>query len=118
MRDFLATGVDPESRDSNRLTGLIWAGRKGHVDIAEVLLLHGAKTETVDICNRTALFHAVTYQRYEFVKFLAARGANLSPVDTHGWSPLDFSLSSGHKKMVELLSSLGARRARNEVTRP
>jgi len=112
VRDFLASGVDPESRDSDRLTGLIWAGRKGHIDVAEVLLAHGAKIETGDVRNRTALFHAVTYQRYEFVKFLAVRGADLSPVDTHGWSPLDFSLSSCHKKMVDLLSSLGARSAR------
>ena len=113
VRDFLVSGVDPESRDSNHLTGLIWAGRKGHVDVAVVLLAHGAKIETGDVRDRTALFHAVTYQRSEFVKFLAARGADLSPVDTHGWSPIDFSQSNRHKKMVDLLSSLGARSAKN-----
>jgi ankyrin repeat protein len=110
---FLDAGVDAESRDSNRLTGLIWAGRKGHTAVAEVLLGHGARMETSDIRGRTALFHAVTYQRYEFVAFLAKRGANVNPVDTHGWSPLDFSLSSRHNKMVELLRSLGGRSAKN-----
>lgn len=110
---FLANGVSPESRDSNHLTGLIWAGRKGQIGVAELLLNNGANTETPDIRGRTALFHAVTYQRYEFVKFMAGRGANLNPTDCHGWSPLDFSQSSCHKKMIELLLSLGGRSSKN-----
>jgi uncharacterized protein len=109
---FLESGVAPESRDSNHLTGLIWAGRKGHIPVAEVLLSHGADLETPDIRGRTALFHAVTYKRYEFVSFLAGRGANVNPIDTHGWSPLDFSVSSQHKQMLELLVSLGGQSAR------
>jgi ankyrin repeat protein len=113
--DFLAAGVDPESRDSYRLTGLIWAGRKGHIGVAKALLLHGAKLETGDVRHRTALFHAVTYKRYDFVKFIAGQGADLSPVDTHGWTPLDVSVSSCHKKMVDLLTSLGAKSARNSA---
>ncbi|WP_425388975.1 ankyrin repeat domain-containing protein [Aquimonas voraii] len=58
VASFLASGVDPKQRDSNHLTGLIWAGRKGHVGVARVLLDHGAALETGDIRLRTALFHA------------------------------------------------------------
>jgi ankyrin repeat protein len=115
VASFLASGVDPEQRDSNHLTGLIWAGRKGHVGVARVLLDYGAALETGDIRQRTALFHAATYQRYEFVQFLAVRGANVSPIDTHGWTPLDFSHVSRHLKMVKLLKELGAVAAHHKV---
>jgi ankyrin repeat-rich membrane spanning protein len=103
---FLRGGLDPNSRDKYKLTGLMWAGRKGRVEVADLLLRRGAEMEAVDATGRTALFHAVTYQRYDFVDFLAARGANVNPVDMHGWTPLDFSRSSRHMKMVKLLERL------------
>jgi ankyrin repeat protein len=65
--------------------------------------------------QRTALFHAVIYKRYDLVKFLALRGANVSPIDTHGWTPLDFSHVSRHPKMVKLLNELGAVVAQHKV---
>jgi ankyrin repeat protein len=111
VQGLLDQGVDLESRDTYGLTGLIWAGRKGRVGVAEVLLSRGAHLETSDRRRRTALFHAVCYRRYEFVEFLANRGANVNPVDVDGWAPLDVSTASRHKKMVDLLESLGGRRA-------
>jgi ankyrin repeat-rich membrane spanning protein len=105
---LLDGGLDPNCRDKYRLTGLIWAARKGRVEVAELLLGRGAEMEAVDLRGRTALFHAATYQRYPFVEFLAARGANINPVDEHGWTPLDFSRRSRHVKMAALLERLGA----------
>jgi len=105
---FLADGVDPNARDKYQLTGLMWAGRKGHVDVAKILLDRGADIDAGDVRNRTALFHAVTYKRYAFVDFMVERGANLDPVDTHGWSPLDFARCNHNKKMEALLVRLGA----------
>jgi uncharacterized protein len=104
---FLDAGIDPEARDKYGLTGLIWAGRKGRLEIADLLLARGAGLETGDNRGRTALYHAVTYQRYDFVRHLAALGANLNPVDSHGWTPLDFSQTSHHRKMSSLLVELG-----------
>jgi ankyrin repeat protein len=112
VAEYLARGVDPEARDTNHLTGLIWAGRKGHVAVSEVLLEAGATINTGDIRNRTSLFHAVTYKRYEFVHHLIGRGADPNTVDTHGWSALDFAVSNQDQKMVELLSEYGAKSAR------
>ena len=114
---FIDSGLDPESRDAYFLTGLIWAARKGRVAVAEVLLSSGAQIEARDRRGRTALFHAVAYKRYEFVEFLARRGANISPVDTNGWSPLDCAGSSGHKKMVRLLESIGGRSGKSPTGR-
>jgi ankyrin repeat-rich membrane spanning protein len=105
---FLDDGVDPNARDKYQLTGLIWAGRKGRVEIAELLIGRGADIEASDVRGRTALFHAVTYARYEFVKFLTERGANINPVDMYGWTPLDFARKNRNLKMAALLETLGA----------
>lgn len=115
VREFLGRGVDPESRDRNNLTALIWAGRKGHIPVAAELLAHGASINAGDNRGRTALYHAVMYKRYDFVMYLAERNANVNVVDTHGWSPLDFSLASRYDRMVTLLTSLGATSARHEA---
>jgi ankyrin repeat protein len=103
VADFLDTGVSPDARDRYGLTGLIWAGRKGRVEVADLLLSKGAAIDRVDGRGRTALYHAVTYKRYEFVQHLARLGANVNPVDMHGWTPREFAEVSGDGKMVALL---------------
>ena len=109
VQSLLEGSFDPETRDHYHLTGLIWAGRKGRVEVAKVLLAHGVEIDATDVRDRTALYHAVTYKRYDFVEYLAAAGANLSPIDKHGWTPLDFAMTNNDAKMVDLLQRLGAR---------
>lgn len=115
---FLGSGIHPDARDQYNLTGLIWAGRKGHIAVAELLLNRGADIKAGDNRGRTALFPAVTYKRIEFVRFLASYGANVNPIDSHGWSPLDFSTVSVHRRMAEVLAELGAVSGRAPCTPP
>ena len=75
--------------------------------VADLLLARGADVDAVDRRGRTALYHAVTYKRYEFVEHLARLGANVNPVDVHGWTPFDFAETSGDGKMVSVLAPLG-----------
>jgi Ankyrin repeats (3 copies) len=105
---FLDGGVDPNSRDQYKLTGLMWAGRKGRVEVADLLLDRGATLEAVDARGRTALFHAAVYKRCDFVAFLAKHGANVSPVDMHECTPLDLARTNRHTEMVALLERFGA----------
>jgi len=113
VAEFLEAGVSPEARDGYGLTGLIWAGRKGRIGVADLLLDRGVAIDAVDRTGRTALYHAVTYKRYEFVEHLIHAGANVNPVDMHGWTPLDFAEVAGDKKMAAVLASLGAVSARD-----
>jgi len=104
---MLRLGTDPEARDTYHLTGLIWAGRKGRIEVAEALLSFGANIDAVDLRKRTALSHAVAYKRRPFVKYLIERGAAVNPVDVHGWTPLDIALSDRDEQTAALLRSHG-----------
>ena len=110
---MLKAGADPEARDSNHLTGLIWAGRKGSIEVATVLLSGGANLDGEDWRKRTSLSHAVAYKRHEFVAFLLERGAAPNPLDIHGWTPLDIASSNQDERMVSLLKIHGGRSGKN-----
>ena len=107
VASYLDDGIDPDSRDENGLTGLMWAGRKERLYVAQLLVEHGASVDLGDNRGRTALFHAVAYKRYNIVRWFVENGADINVVDTHGWTPLDFSRTSRHLKMVDLIESLG-----------
>ena len=111
---YLDSGIDPNARDKYQLTGLMWAGRKGRIEVAGLLIKRGADIEAGDVRGRTALFHAVPYKRYEFVEFLAKLGANVSPIDLDDWTPLDIVTERPDLKMVALLESLGGIRKSTE----
>jgi hypothetical protein len=113
IRELLQGGLSPETRDTYGLTGLICAGRKGQVAVADVLLGGGADLEATDRRGRTALHHAVALKHANFVEFIANRGAFLNPIDMHGCTPLDLATMSGDK-MVTLLERLGAQRRKSE----
>src|SRR5712691_9929268 len=40
---FLASGMDPNVRDSKSVAALVYAARGGHIDIVQMLLSHGAE---------------------------------------------------------------------------
>jgi uncharacterized protein len=109
---LLEAGVDPESRDSNHLTGLIWAGRKGRIEVATELLRYGANINGKDVRNRTSLSHAVAYKRHDFVQFILERGADPNPIDIHAWTPLDIATSNRDERMIALLRSHSGRSGR------
>jgi ankyrin repeat protein len=80
-----------------------------------LLIQRGADIDAGDVRGRTALFHAVPYKRYEFVEFLAKLGANINPIDSHGWTPLDVATTRRNVKMAALLERLGAGRKSTEA---
>jgi hypothetical protein len=112
VRQLLESGVSPETRDRYGLTGLIWAGRKGHVEVAEILLESGADVDVTDRRNRTALHHAVGYKRRDFVRFITEKGASLNVKDVHDCTALDLATYQADEKTIALLESHGAQRVK------
>ena len=73
VRELVGAGQPPDTRDKYGLTGLIWAGRKGQIEVAKVLLAAGADLEGKDRRGRTAIFHAIAYKRHAFVEYLISQ---------------------------------------------
>jgi ankyrin repeat protein len=115
VEHFVAAGLPADTCDQYKLSGLILAGRKGHVNVAKVLVARGANIEYRDVTGRTPLFHAAAFKRYEFVEYLASLGADVNPIDMHGWTPLDFAATSHFLKMTALLERLGGKRTATEA---
>lgn len=113
VTELLKSSVNVNDKDEYQFTPLIWACRKGHVNVVKVLVDSGADIEIGDIRNRTGFFHAVTYLRYDVISYLAEKNCNINPIDTHGWTPLDFALTNHNDKAVKLILDLGATSNRN-----
>src|SRR5215217_4313253 len=85
VRGALLEGADPNWRDENDLTPLIWFARKGHFEVFSELLNAGADMNLVDCLERTFLHHCVLFRKHEFLRrALALPGIPLNAVESFG----------------------------------
>ena len=95
-------------QDTRGFTPLHLASGKGHIEIVEFLLNHGADTELENIHGERPLWLAAKFGRYETIKTLLEHEAALNRKDKHGRTPLhDAAMWSG-EKVINLLISYGA----------
>ncbi|KAJ5618524.1 hypothetical protein N7528_006635 [Penicillium herquei] len=99
-------GAEFNKADSDGLTSLCWAARKGHESILKLLLV----SENVDInlkngdyC-RTPLFFAAENGHDSVVKLLLATGiVDIDSKDIYGQTPLSRAAETGSESIVSLL---------------
>ena len=98
-------------QDGQGFTPLHLASGKGHIEIVEFLLNHGADIELEIFIGDTPLLVAARYARYgqyETIKTLLEHGAKVNHKDKHGRAALhDAAMYSG-KEVMNLLISYGA----------
>jgi ankyrin repeat protein len=98
-------------QDSRGFTPLHLAAGKGHIEIVEFLINHGADIELEIFIGDTPLLVAARYARhgqYETIKTLLEHGAKVNHKDKHGRTALhDAAMYSG-KEIINLLISYGA----------
>ena len=71
-------GISPDVLDSNRQqTPLFTSIQYNLMPIFRLLLLHGAKTDVVDLYNLDPLSFAVKFKKYEMIKYLLKRSKTL-----------------------------------------
>lgn len=114
--------LEEHEHDLNRPTlydssPIVCALTNGHIDIARLLISHGADPNFAEGPNsfegfargRTPLFYAVNEGPVEAVRFLVEEAAvDLDHRDPEGWTPLFFAVSNGFLDAVKLLLSAGA----------
>ena len=99
----LDTGADPNVRNKNGFTPLLYAAYCGSATIVGQLLGAGARVGAVDGNNRTSLFWAARWGHVGVVRQLLAARADKTIVDHVGRTALDIARSNEHAAVIALL---------------
>lgn len=104
----LASGVDPNARQSRGATALLFAAHAGHREIVERLLAHGADPHLADGNGYTALMVAAKAGHDAIVRLLIEVGASLDARAEHDLTALILATQAGRASVVGLLLDKGA----------
>jgi ankyrin repeat protein len=107
LKLLLASGADPNARNIEQATALIWAAD----DAAKVrlLLTAGANVNVRTKHGGTALLAAsMPYASTPVIAQLLAKGAAVNVSDNDGWTPLTRVACSGNIESMKLLLARGA----------
>ena len=101
------TDVNSQGFD-NSSTPLHLASRKGHVDVARMLVGLGADMSVQDKDGRTPLHLASSRDRVDVARMLVESGADVSAQDKDGSTPLHLASSRDRVDVARMLVELGA----------
>jgi len=105
----LRDNADPNTRDKEVATMLMLAGRRGHIQIAELLLQNGANIDARGKMGWTALMEAAATNHPETAELLINWGASLDVQDyVFGRTALIWAMWVGNVPTAKLLLQHGA----------
>jgi ankyrin repeat protein len=114
MHDVVRFLIVEHSQDVNARgfkkneTPLHTALRRGHVDVAQLLLEHGADAEARNKSETTPLILASQGGFVEVSRVLLERGADTEARDEYHWNPLEGAIFYGHVELAQVLLEHGA----------
>jgi len=82
-----------EDYEKGRETPLHMATRHGYLDMARLLVSHGADLEARDLRGNTPLHLAAKFNQHGMVEFLLTSGAKVNAYDQGGWTALYWATS-------------------------
>lgn len=102
-------GADPNTRllGSDQKTALMYAIEENHLDLAHLLLQHGADPNARDDQGRTALTSAAWTGYTDIGRRLLDHGADPNAADRWGWTPLMCAINTGRLAFAALLLENG-----------
>jgi ankyrin repeat protein len=103
VKQLLAEGAYPDSRDSENHTALLLAAAGNYCNVTYELLCHGSDVDAVNQSGLTALMVACACGYNDLVSLLLFYGANPNRANCDGRTPLMFASSSGYPGIVEML---------------
>ena len=91
---LLSAGANPNLRDNDGWTALMWASWSGLTKTADLLIAHGTNIATADKNGQTALMIAAMRGNVDIVKLLLAHGADKSANSKSGQKARDYVASA------------------------
>ena len=102
----LVTELSPDLNSRsffNDATPLHLASRDRHVEVARVLLEHGANVTTQDVDESTPLHLASGRGHVDITRLLLDHGADVHTQNKNGQTPFELASKEGHHEVAELL---------------
>jgi ankyrin repeat protein len=113
IKKLIAAGADPNYRNVQINTPLMWAVTHRHPDAAQVLLESGADVNGQDVMGGTALIVAASNGDLPMLEMLLRAGADAHVTDDDGNTALGWATHNNHVEAARLLqdweSAHGAR---------
>ncbi|XP_029642629.1 poly [ADP-ribose] polymerase tankyrase isoform X2 [Octopus sinensis] len=97
----------PMSASKDKMSPLMIAACKGHLDIAKLLVANKADVEQKDKMRRTALIHAVMNGNTHVVSYLLSLGSDPNHTDSSGNSVVHYAAAYGWVFCLKLLVDSG-----------
>jgi ankyrin repeat protein len=103
VRLFLTAGMDPNTKNHEGHTALMWAVDSGRMEVLEMLLEAGARVDERNNRGVTALHWAVSRNNMAMLHRLRERGADVQAADKSGETALSLSAAWDNEHMLDLL---------------
>ncbi|HEV2601538.1 MAG TPA: S16 family serine protease [Candidatus Babeliales bacterium] len=105
VKTLLAQGTNPNVRDSNQSTPLMFASYYGYKNIVKALLSNSyTDINAINMINETSLKCACRTGHADIAEWLLKAGADHTVIDSHmGNNALLDAITKGHKEIVRLL---------------
>ncbi|MEP6757213.1 MAG: ankyrin repeat domain-containing protein [Chthonomonadales bacterium] len=114
VTQLLKQGANPNARSKDGWTPLLNAVSWGHINVAKLLINHGAQISTADSDGISPLMMVASrpYDDGAFAKFLFDHGARIGQRDTSGRTALDWKRKNGNEAVArEIEQELNKREA-------
>ena len=110
VRLLCENNANPNLKDTNRRTALMYAASGPNAHTVEILLAHGAEVNVTDGDEGyTALMFAAAEGHADIVQLLLDKGADPFLRDTDGESALKFAMDKNHQDVVDVLQKAAKR---------
>ena len=104
LEKALAEGYQPDTRDPQNRTALMYAAFNGQTQIVKMLIAAGADVNAQEKTGSTALMFASSGPYVETVQLLLDHGAKINTIDTNEhWTALMWAAAEGQADVVKLL---------------
>jgi ankyrin repeat protein len=105
---LLKAGANPDAKDSDSMTPLIYAAWGGDSKIVKAMLVLGAEVDAQDNKGMTAFMLAAQCGHLRAVRVLLANGADINAKAKDGRTALMMAAENGHVRVCRLLMKNGA----------